>query len=292
MVQGLNADQLRFFKHEGYLIVRKVLDDALCDAALDLLWSHLPPSVPLQRDVPESWQAPFHDAAISRNEGHLRVGDQWRLREVSDHPVLIRLMYSDVLVAMGESLLGKGMVHVPDMTSEEPGDNHTGIRGIYNTLPQSDPGESERPLPGFHTDGHPFHVGLVAFLDDVPPDGGGFQVWAGSHRLLYPTFIMQYDQPRIESYDHLPSFKGIWHTQAYRHAVPELLKTKPVDCFGRRGDVIFWHHRVGHAGGYNYAGRIRHAVLADYSHKNLDLQRKSPPKGNMWEDWSPELQNL
>ena len=36
---------------------------------------------------------------------------------------------------------------------------------------------------------------------------------------------------------------------------------------GRRGDIVFWHHRLAHAAGQNYSEKIRQAVLADFGQK-------------------------
>ena len=57
------------------------------------------------------------------------------------------------------------------------------------------------------------------------------------------------------------------------------------------GDVIFWHHRLGHMAGYNYASQptIRQAVLYDFCKTDLDSCRVDPPQANMWRDWSDEV---
>nr|MCS5573567.1 hypothetical protein [Pseudomonadales bacterium] len=69
-----------------------------------------------------------------------------------------------------------------------------------------------------------------------PSDGGAFKVWPGSHKRLYPTFQMQYDQPRIPYYDHLPSHQGIITSPAYDAELAKVMAdTKPVDCSGKTG---------------------------------------------------------
>ena len=56
-----------------------------------------------------------------------------------------------------------------------------------------------------------------------------------------------------------------------------------MDCHGKAGDIVFWHHRMGHSVGHNRTGRIRQAVLYDY--KRADLDENATPGENMWVDW-------
>lgn len=297
-MQPLTSEEIAYFKANGYVIKRNVLNPTLCSEAQNLLWDALPSSVSLVRDDPATHVGPFRESDSNSDSKHLRVGFQWRLRAVENHPTLVRLAFAQPLKGMVEQLLGPGMLHVPseDHLAAEDLDEqsnssalHTGIRGIYCTLPY---GDATRRPPGFHTDGHPFFLGMVGLLSDVPPNGGAFTVWPRSHRRLYPTFVMQYDQPRIPEYDHLPSARGIFHTSAFRTEVERLLRdTEPVECHGETGDIVFWHHRCGHAGGHNYSSEIRQAILVDYSRTDLDSLRSDPPQQDMWRDWSDEVRN-
>jgi ectoine hydroxylase-related dioxygenase (phytanoyl-CoA dioxygenase family) len=165
------------------------------------------------------------------------------------------------------------------------------VRGIYATLPDPSADEIEDHL---HTDGHPFHVGVVCLLEDCPPDGGGFKIWPGSHRRFYPLFPMQYDQARIPYYEHMPAHKGLIHPQAYLDEVEKVeADTPPVDCFGGTGDLVFWHHRMGHMAGNNRAEppSIRQALLFDFCKTQLDAMRLDPPQADMWRDWGEELRD-
>ena len=169
----------------------------------------------------------------------------------------------------------------------DPAQGNEGARGIYFTLPY---GNKAREPDRAHTDGHPFQLGIVGLLSDVPVDGGAFKVWPGSHKRLYPTFQMQYDQPRIPYYSHLPSHKGIVHSEAYLDELARLHEdTQAVECSGRTGDVVFWHHRTAHMAGHNYTSVIRQAVLADFWKTELDQYRCDPPQANMWRDWSQAI---
>ncbi|MDE0025176.1 MAG: phytanoyl-CoA dioxygenase family protein, partial [Spirochaetaceae bacterium] len=53
--------------------------------------------------------------------------------------------------------------------------------------------------------------------------------------------------------------------------------TPPVECHGKAGDVVFWHHRLGHMAGHNYSSRIRQAVLYDYCKRDLEQVQDQPP---------------
>jgi ectoine hydroxylase-related dioxygenase (phytanoyl-CoA dioxygenase family) len=62
-----------------------------------------------------------------------------------------------------------------------------------------------------------------------------------------------------------------------------------VECHGGPGDIVFWHHRIGHAAGPNTSRQIRQAVLYDFRKTDLDRTQEEPPAADMWRDWSAEL---
>ena len=63
----------------------------------------------------------------------------------------------------------------------------------------------------------------MAYLDDVPPNGGGFRLWPGSHKRVFHTFERQHT-----------SFRG----EAFAEAMAEVAAdTVPVDCYGPAGTV-------------------------------------------------------
>lgn len=298
----LTTEQLTQFKQAGYLIIRELLDPDRCQQARDLLWASLPEDSDIQREDPATHVGPFSDKDFQDDPLDSRVGFRWQLRRHSTDASLIELTYSDDIMAIAEQLLGKGRVSTPVIGGSvmgsmgkawpdgpvDPALNSEGIRGIYGTLPYGD--AAAAPATGAHTDGHPFMLSVVGLIDDCPPNGGAFTVWPGSHRRLYPVFPMQYDQARIPFYEHMPSLKGIIHPPEYHEELARILAdTEPVDCWGRAGDVVFWHHRLVHAASENHSSVIRQAVLADLNRVDLDQLRLDPPQENMWRDWSEEL---
>lgn len=247
----LSGDEIRFFKREGYVIKRTVLDPELMVRARERLWEGAPP--PLDRHRPETWVGPFQEACP--DEQSHRQGFVWKFRQPGDEPWMVRLLATDPSVwAMAEQLLGAGSLTRPER-----------IRGIYCVLPEGD--APERPMT-CHVDAHPFHLGVVGYIDDVRPRGGGFIVWPGSHRKFYGDFRSQYRYDPTEQYE---------QDRAFFNQQPS------VDCSGEAGDIIFWHHRLGHSVGHNRSTRIRQAVLYDF--RKQDLNDTEPPCEEMWRDW-------
>jgi hypothetical protein len=297
----LNAEQIRFFKTQGYLIVPGAMDTALCRRVRDLMWQALPPNTRLQPNDPASFVGPFSEQDESSDERHMRADYRWLNRFLGVNADVIRLIYSEFICQMAQQLLGgrlrQAVVDGLPMGSHgpawpggptDPALGNEGARGVYCTLPY---GNKAREADGCHTDGHPFQLGIVGLLDDCPADGGAFKVWPGSHTRLFPTFALRYDQPRVPYYPHLPAFKGISHSEAYKAELSRIIdEVEPVECYGQAGDIVFWHHRLAHAAGQNYSEQIRQAVLADFWTNDLDTLRTKPVTANMWEDWSPALQ--
>ena len=158
---------------------------------------------------------------------------------------------------MAEQLLGQGTLVEPDR-----------VRGIYCTLPYGE--VPKKPSTGCHVDAHPFHLGVVGYIDDVLPEGGSFMVWPGSHHTFYYDFHSQYKNEPTEQYE------------VHRQEFNQLPGT---DCPGQAGDIIFWHHRIGHTASHNYSSQIRQAILYDFRKTDLPQTMEEPPNEDMWRDW-------
>ncbi len=255
---GLSTDDIRFFKREGYLIKRGVLDPGLMARARDALWAAAPPD--LDRNNRESWVGPFPERIDSPN---VMRGYIWKCRERGGEDWMVRLLATDPTIwEMAEQCLGKGTLKTPEK-----------IRGIYCTFPE---GQKPAETPTGHCDGHAFHLGVVGYVDEVHPNGGGLKVWPGSHRKLYHDYTSRYRNEPTEDYERdIETF----NQQPY------------VDFHGDAGDIIFWHHRLAHSGGHNRSRQIRMAVFYDFRKQDLDEKSDLPPAEDMWEDWSEEVRS-
>jgi hypothetical protein len=254
---SLSEDEIKFFAQEGYVIKRGVLDEDLMKRGRDRMWANLPP--PLECDRPDTWVGPLEQCDDPDSHRHNYM---WRLRAPGREGWMIRLLATDPSVwGMAEQLLGEDSLVTPDR-----------IRGIYCVVRDGD--IPERPTT-CHVDAHPFHLGVVGYIDDVGPASGGFTVWPKSHRRFYYDFKSQY---KHEPNDQYQADKDHFDQQPYR------------DCHGKAGDIVFWHHRIGHSVGHNRSDRIRQAVLYDY--KKRDLKEDEPPCDYMWRDWPGVIRAL
>ena len=260
---GLTTDEMGFFKRNGYLIKRGVLDAGLLERARARLWEGAPPG--RRRDDPDTWTGPFREDEENPESDNHRRGFRWNFREPGGEPWMVRLLATEPKVwAMAEQMLGEGQLVQPQR-----------IRGIYCTLPY---GDHPPQALGCHTDGHPFHLGVVGYIDDVPPGGGSFMVWPESHRAFYPTFTSQYLRDNDEA--------------AYEKVRTTFNQRPPVDTHGRAGDIVFWHHRLGHMASPNTSRQLRQAVLYDFVKKDIEETQKEPPQEDMWRDWSDEMRAI
>ena len=94
-------------------------------------------------------------------------------------------------------------------------------------------GTSQKIVVGVTVDAHPFHAWYcLDILMTFPPEGGAFTVWPGSHKIFYYDYKSQYKNEPGPQYD----------------VDRERLSREPgVECHGNAGDIVFWHHRIGHA---------------------------------------------
>ena len=252
-MKQLSEQEVLFFKEEGYLIKRQIMDPKLMTRARERMWANAPAHI--RPDAPDTWIGPTEP--YRDDHGNVRGGYSWKFRQIGGEGWIIRMLATDPAIwQMVEQLLGIGNVIVPDR-----------IRGIYCILPQGD--VPEKPTT-CHTDGHPFHLGAVGYIDDVQPGGGGFIVWPKSHRRFYFDFNSSHRSEPTEK-----------HQQDIDH-----FNHQPyIDCHGQAGDIVFWHHRLAHAAGHNRSRQIRKAVLYDFRRKDMEQVMEEPPSQDMWRDW-------
>lgn len=261
----LSEDDIRFFKREGYLIKRGVMDPDLCARARERLWDEPPPSI--KRDDPESWVGPIKPEEESDDPENLKKGFGWRYRRLGKEPWMAEMLpRSEFVKSAADQLLGEGRYILPER-----------VRGIYCTLPQ--PEGAERKPRHLHVDAHPFNFAIVSYIDTVEPDGGGFTVWPKSHQKFFFDYHSRYaneptPQLEVDRAEFLSDEANSYQT------------------FGEAGDIVFWHHRMGHMASINYTKQIRKAVLTDFKLIDLPQLQEQPPGDDIWVDWSDEVKGI
>jgi len=170
--------------------------------------------------------------------------------------------------------------------------NGQGTRGLYCTLPQSPPPGPD--YPSAHSDGAcygRFRLQMSAYIDDLPPDSGGFTVWPGSHSRIWPEQWKAFKEGEKHTDKHLPIRKA----GGYKDPVIGEIKadTKPVDCHGPAGTVVLWHTKILHIAGQNCsADIIRQATIYGYLKTPAALPDAlvvDNTDGDIWRDWSDEV---
>ncbi|MDE2706382.1 MAG: hypothetical protein OXI35_15030, partial [Gemmatimonadota bacterium] len=89
----LTTDEMRFFKRNGYLIKRGVLDPALMERARARLWDGAPPG--RRRDDPDTWAGPFRADEENPDGANHRRGFRWNFREPGGEAWMVRLLATE-----------------------------------------------------------------------------------------------------------------------------------------------------------------------------------------------------
>ena len=272
----LTDEEVGFFKREGYLFKRGVMDPELMARARDVLWAAAPPR--MKRDDPKTWRGPFHSEEEVAQPENVRRGHTWKFRVVSSEDWMLRLAATDkVIWSWVEQLMGEGTVVRPER-----------VRGIYCRLPEIE--ESDDSVV-CHVDAFdPQKVGeidmgkllrprisLTGLIATIPPGGGSFTVWPRTHRAVYEVFA---------------NLEGQERHRVYHEKLEEFNRQTPVEACGEPGDILFWHHLLGHAAGHNRSEliQLREAVLTDWDKKDNDELAARRPHRDIWHEWSSEIQ--
>jgi hypothetical protein len=279
----LSADQIAFFVRDGYLVQRNVLEQSMVAAARRLHDQHV-----------QATESPAFDRSLCAEPLLLDMLPRrcWRVAEQLVGPGTLVRPSSEPAATDGPKLSGGGVA----------GGQH--LRAIVSRFRSEpvDPGLQRRPQRGCHVDAHPFSLGVVAYLHDVAPGAGGFTVWPGTHRRAFWCFPWQYSS-RLPSHAPLAGDGG--NEGVVKNLVQAVLRdTFPVSLHLARGDVVYFHHRLMHAGGHNLTTTARVAVFYDYVKIPSIFRHRSalavppsengdgPPPRNMWEDWSTETRRI
>ena len=191
---------------------------------------------------------------------------------------MLRLAATDkVIWSWVEQLKGEGTVVRPER-----------VRGIYCRLPEIE--ESDDSVV-CHVDAFdPQKVGeidmgkllrprisLTGLIATIPPGGGCFTVWPRTHRAVYEVFA---------------NLEGQERHRVYHETLEEFNLQTPVEACGEPGDILFWHHLLGHAAGHNRSEliQLREAVLTDWDKKDNEELAALRPHKDIWHEWSSEIQ--
>lgn len=271
----LTGAEIGFFKNQGYLIKRGVLDPALMARARERKWAGAPER--MKKDDPATWFGPFRPEEERGEEcENCRYGFTWKYREPAREPWIVAMLAANpVIGGWAEQLLGRGEVEVPER-----------IRGIYCQLPM---GELPARPTVCHCDLTPDRLhatppeqllapglGVVGLIADVPPAGGAFTVWPGTHLIIHDLLVRN---------------QGVARNDAYRRRLIEFNAARRVEGHGAAGDVLLWHRLLAHAAGWNRSPRtqLREAVLCDFKKRADPLPERHGSFEDPWQGWSPAV---
>ena len=262
-VEGLavSSAEVDYFKANGFLFKRGLLNKAQIDSAMDKVWEAIlecavedGDKTSVERDDPTSWRSPVWKSIgkadksgyyeeRQRNAVHGRtvkmhdIGNEFYLLDLVPHNPKVRDVAQHLLA---EDL--KRVERTRGVYAFFPGDAISSVRRRELIR-----GEALGP----HTDRVCQQLNLCAYLDDVPPRSGGFTVFPGSHAIMYKAH----------------QFDANWSpNENFRTLMQEVVDTiTPVEFVGQKGDVVFWHGRTVHTAGIHVGDSIRWAVFADFT---------------------------
>ena len=258
---SLSEEDIEFFKDYGYLVKPNLIDNRQqIEDALDFAWDYLLENLPvdpssnwtLSKHNPETWHDPKWakmppPAASGFYEGRQRINyaaTTIKLHDVGSKDVFVNLLPNHENVRkIATQLLG------PELRPS------TRTRGVYAVLPRK-LNEAERQSRinakslGPHCDRVCQQLNVCTYLENVPPRGGGFTIYPGSHKIMFQAHETESNwSPRPDFRDYL------------REAVSTIT---PVELVANAGDVIFWHGRMVHTAGIHVGSNIRWALFGDF----------------------------
>ena len=170
--------------------------------------------------------------------------------------------------------------------------NGQGTRGLYCTLPNSPPSGAD--YRGAHSDGACYgrwRLQMSAYIDDVPPNSGGFTVWPGSHTRIWKEQWKAFQAGEKHTDKHL----AVRNAGGYNDPVIAAIKadTQPFDCHGPAGTVVLWHTKILHIAGQNTSSNVvRQATIYGFLKTPAALPDPlvvNNTNGDIWRDWSSEV---
>jgi|TARA_Y100000310_G_scaffold259790_1_gene268549 hypothetical protein len=266
--QVVSNAEAAFFKDNGFIVKKGLLDPVKLASAVDKVWSHQLAKMPEIADA--GWQLIRHDKETWVNPKWLAMkphpnsgpyqgrwpiehyGRTEKLHDIGNEDYLLDLLPNDdSVLAVAQTLLGDDL---------RPSTQTRGVYAIFPTHDPADPSGSKRlngASLGPHLDQVCQQLNVCAYLDDVAPRNGGFTVYPGSHRIMFQAH--EYEA----NWSPLPS---------YRDAMQQVIENiEPVELVSSKGSVIFWHGRMVHSPGLHVGGDIRWALITDFTQNRAVL---------------------
>jgi hypothetical protein len=257
----LTGKQKRTFKRNGFLVIPDCVDITVCQKAVNVIWE----TVPEQANDPATWEGQDPRYLLGRPNG-------LELTTTQPFEKLLRAVYSYAEALVGKETLASP-TWAPDIPCLHAGQtlgshewiqNHEGMVEPILRYPEANTTEAWEPnIP--HIDGAPgglsdtanflpFSIGLTVYLESVPPQGGGFTVWPGSHRTMTEFFESTSFGEYLEQPDQLADF-NLGH---------------PFEIAGEQGTVVLWHPALAHAGSKNHSQQVRMVALQRLIRDDVD----------------------
>ncbi|MBS10303.1 MAG: hypothetical protein CME19_01705 [Gemmatimonadetes bacterium] len=268
----LSQTEVEFFKENGYLVKRGLLDEKeTFEQVVDHVWNNVPRDL-VKREDPETWiDAPQGDWTSEDADrlGPFRRGS-WKMRGRT---------------VGTESFFVDGIANHPRMRETvrnfigNPVRQASRVRGVYCIFPKSPDREARLGPHGDHTGAQ---LSAMVFVSTVPPHCGGFTIWPGSHHMSHVYHRTIYGPLDDDQADD------------YVRARDEILDSvTPVQFHGTAGDVVFWHPRLVHGPGINYSAEydkpiIRYIVPCEYQRDGktyyFNMSHGPAPNRQWWVD--------
>jgi hypothetical protein len=250
----LPAEDVDFFREQGYLVVRGVLgpDEArhFGRLVMDLL--------PRDLHIPEYW-----DSVAGRIKPYYTPGNQ-----TFDGPEFIPLYQHPTLYAIMAQLHGHPNLLVRDGSIGITIRNDAQTDGPMSQDLHLDPAVPD--IDDFLFTPEEVEIGGCYYLTDVEPDGGGIRVVPGG--------------PRIVEQEARAADRGRQLYDKWRQ-IPHL---DTVEVTGRAGDFVLMHHLMPHGASHNRRPITRLAQFLRYFRDDQPYQLGErpgdPPAGKTYND--------
>ena len=95
----LTREDIEFFRNEGYLVKRNVLNPELMERARARLWDGAPEG--RKREDPETWIGPFTPEEENIDKDNNRRGFRWNFREPGGEDWMVQLLATDFQTSGG-----------------------------------------------------------------------------------------------------------------------------------------------------------------------------------------------